>query len=81
MATHYVLWWEEQLRDGREDGAKVVPSLEAATEMLDRLSKSPISCNMTVRLFKLGEEIPLQRREVEEYEPPKIRVKYQVKRG
>ena len=55
MSQAYVIQWTSHLRDGCEYSEKIVPSLEAALDLIPKWSQP----NDTVRLFKLGEEVPL----------------------
>jgi len=63
----YVVYWCEHLRDGREEGARVLASLDAALAFLsDAATRWFASSNYEFRLFELGREIPLRRAEREE---------------
>lgn len=60
MSEHYVVYWREHLRDGIEEGAKVLQGLQPALDFLNKLvAESFAADNMDFKLFQLGEEIPL----------------------
>lgn len=67
----YVVYWCERLRDGTDEGAKVLNSIEGVQELVKQLSRHIGYSNTTIRLFKLGEEIPLTVEKVLEPQPPK----------
>jgi len=63
----YVVYWCEHLRDGHEEGAKVLPTLESALEFLSSAATRWFAgSNYEFRLFELGREVPLERTEMEE---------------
>lgn len=76
----YVVYYCEHMRDGKEDGAKVVDTIEEALAVIDRIGNGFAGSNYSFRLFKLGEEIPLKREVVEEPKPVEIvkRAKFSV---
>ncbi len=69
MSKHYVVYWCEHLRDGIEEGAKVVSSLSAATDTMERILNGFGGRTTSVKLFELGNEIPLVEEVTEEPQP------------
>lgn len=66
----YVACFCEHLRDGREEGAKVVPTLKDALEIFERIRNRGVAgSNYTFRLFELGREIPLEEQVIETPQP------------
>jgi hypothetical protein len=76
--THYVVYWCEHLRDGIEEYARVWPSMEAALDCIARLANGFAADNLEIRLFELGREIPLERKEEKEPQPDKVVRRYFV---
>lgn len=75
----YVVYFCERLRDGREEGARVVDTVEEGLALIERYAHGYGGCNTTFRLFELGREIPLERETVEEPQPAKVRTRFKVK--
>lgn len=73
-----VLFWCEYLRDGTEEGAKVIPNKRAAVELANKLLSSFGGCNTEFKLFELGKEVPLGKETVEEPQPSKKTTKFVV---
>ncbi len=73
MPSHYVVYWNEQLRDGEEEGAKVVPNLAAAVALINKFAGGFGGGNTTYRLFELGREIPLEQTAVETPQPAVVK--------
>lgn len=80
MPIGYVVFWSEHLRDGTEEGARCYETLEGALEGAGELLEGFNRHNLTVRVFTMGEEIPIVVEEVKEPQPPKV-VKMVVKRA
>ncbi len=59
MAKYYVVYWENQLRDGREDGARVYDHIEKAIIAINNMMQGFGGENSDYKLFELGKEIPL----------------------
>lgn len=76
--THYVLYYCERLRDGIEEGAKVYSDLGEAVARAEKIRNGFAGDNKEVRLFKLGEEIPLTETTVEQPQPSKKTVRVSV---
>lgn len=76
----YVVYFCEHLRDGEEDGAKIVSTIEQALAVIDRIGNGFAGGNYSFRLFKLGEEIPLKREVVKEPKPVEVveRAKFSI---
>lgn len=75
----FVVWWEEALRDGSEQGAKVLASLESAKIFMENLVNGFGGANISCRLFQLGNEIPITKQEVEEKQEMVIkRIKFSL---
>lgn len=65
----YVVYYCEHMRDGQEDGAAIVRDVAEALAVIDKIANGFAGSNHSFKLFKLGEEIPLDSKEVEE---PKV---------
>lgn len=71
---YYVVHYTEHLRDGHEEGARIVNTLEQALALIEKMANDgPFGGNCTFRLFGLGKEVPLvekteRRAKVVEYE-------------
>lgn len=76
----YVVYFCEHMRDGQEEGAKIVDTVEEALSIVDRIGNGFAGSNHSFRLFKLGEEIPLKREVVKEPKPVEVveRAKFSV---
>jgi hypothetical protein len=76
----YAVYFCEHMRDGEEDGAKVVETVEEALSIINRIGNGFAGSNYTFRLFKLGKEISLNREVVEEPKPVEMvkRAKFSV---
>ena len=74
----YVVYWCEHLRDGINEGARVVNKTEAALELIDQIKNGFGGCSTTFRLFHLGAEIPLTREVVEKPQPSVKTEKYKL---
>ena len=61
----HVVCWEEQLRDGREKGAKVRPDLVSALRTVEEMANCFHGRNMSFRVFELGQEVKLVEETVE----------------
>ena len=68
------------MRDGREEGARIVSSIEEATELVDKLANGFAGCNMEFRLFELGKEILLVEGKVKVTRVTETKRKFQVKK-
>jgi len=79
MTKKYVLYWCEGLRDGIEEGAKVVSSVKEGVELAEKITNGFAGCNTNVKLFELGKEIPLLKFEEEEPQPSRKKTKFKVK--
>ena len=56
----YVVYYEERLRDGKDDGAKCFKTLDLALEFIDEAKKRFFAAdNYKFQLFEMGKEIPL----------------------
>ncbi len=77
--THYVVYWCEHLRDGIEEGAKVVSSIEEGLKLIDKIANGFAGCNCEFKMFELGKEVPIKAGAVEEPQPSKKTIKYGVK--
>lgn len=72
----YVVYWVERMRDGDEEGAKVVRTQEDALELIEKYANHGIGgCNTNFRLFELGKEILLNREVVKEPLPVVVKEK------
>jgi hypothetical protein len=78
--TRYVVYWEEQLRDGMESGCEIVNTLEEASVLIDKIANGFVGCNTSFCLFKLGEQIHLKFDKVEEVEQ-QVKTTVKVKIG
>jgi hypothetical protein len=67
--TLYVVSYFVRYQDSSEDGAKVFDSVDLALAFAERMAGGVNPHNTTVRLFKLGKEIPLKREVVETPRP------------
>ena len=76
----YVVYYCERLRDGNDDGAKIVTGLDNALAMVERLGNGFTACNMEIRLFELGREIPLEMTTSNEEVVTKTKNHFKVKR-
>ena len=72
----YVVYGCEQLRDELSEWGKFFNTLDKALAYINKdfFAKD----NMTFRLFKLGEEITLTKRVIEEPQPPKKTTMFRV---
>lgn len=59
MTMKYVVWFREHLRDGKEDGARCVSTLDSALELINKLANGFAGANMEFKLYHLGDEVPL----------------------
>lgn len=60
MSQLYVAYWCERMRDGIEEAAQIVASIEAGLLLINTLANGFAGTNMEFRLFELGEEIPIE---------------------
>jgi hypothetical protein len=60
---HWVVYGCEHLRDGIEEWAKVVSSVE---EALAYINSGRFQHNYTFKIFELGKEVPIKQRTVKE---------------
>lgn len=67
-----VVYWCEHLRDGVEEGSKIVADVGEAEVLVKQLTKGVGWCNTTFRLFKLGDEIHIRVDRIEEPQPAKL---------
>ena len=74
----FVVYGQEHLRDELVEWAKCFNTLEQAIEYIN---KDLFASNITFRLFRLGEEIPLVQENIEEPQPPKVKTKYKAAGG
>ena len=76
----YVVYFCEHMRDGKEDGAKIVSTIEEALAVIDKIGNGFAGSNHSFKLFRLGEEIILKREVVEEPKPVEVvkRAKFSV---
>ena len=74
----YVLYWCERLRDGTEEGARVYGSVEAALKGAARVKNGWNPHTVEVRLFELGEEVPIAEEAVEEPQPAKKTIGFRL---
>lgn len=75
----YVLCWCERLRDGREYGSQVFPTVEAALAKAADYKQNAFNAhNLEFQLFELGKEIPLVEEVVVELGPPVKRHTFRV---
>ncbi len=77
----YVVYYLERLRDGIEEGAKIVSSVEEGLKLIDKwanTSSMGSAHNHEFRLFELGKEIPLSEGTAEKTEVVKTVRKFQV---
>ncbi len=58
--TNYVVYYCERLRDGVQEGARVVTGLEAALALATKLKNGFAGDNVDVQIFKLGKEVKLK---------------------
>lgn len=73
----YVAVYEEHLRDGTEDGAKVFIGKNAKEQALEWINKlSTHSHNCEYYLFKLGKQVSIVKQTIEEPQPAKATIKY-----
>lgn len=77
MTENYVVYWTTRYQDGTEDGAKVVTGLSAALAVAGRVVEG--RDQTTVRVFRLGEEIPLEQTTEEIPQPPVVRKAVKLK--
>ncbi len=77
QSTGYVVYYVTFLQDGHEEGSKVFAKLDEALKYIDWLGNTG-GDRTEFRLFELGKEIPLNVETVEEPQPSKKKVRYQV---
>lgn len=79
MNKLYVVYWIEHLRDGNEEGAKIVETVDEGLSLIDKLANGFAGCNMDFKLFELGKEISIVKGAVEAPQPAKKVVKFVVR--
>ena len=79
MSKHYVVYCLEHLRDGIEEGSKIVASLEAAEEVLDKWANGFAGSNCEFKLFELGPEVPIGKGVVETPQPSIKKTKFRTR--
>ena len=78
---YYVVWYEERLRDGMEDGAKIFESVEEALKFIEYgANRWFAASNHTFKLFKLGAEVPIQLSDIKT-EKKEVVIRKQVSLG
>jgi hypothetical protein len=77
----YVVYCCEHLRDGREEGAKIVGSIEEGITLINKWKANYIGGDNTeFGLFELGKEIPIELVKTEVPQPPLVTKQYRLKR-
>lgn len=61
----YIVYYCENLRDGKEEGVKIVTSLKEAKDVIEEFANDYGVSNTTFQIFELGKEIPLHLEEGE----------------
>lgn len=74
----YVIHGCERLRDGIEEWARVVSSLEEAEAYLDKRGNGFAACNMSFKVFELGKEVGVAEETVEQPQPARTSRKFKV---
>lgn len=69
VGKSYVAYRLERMQDGWEESTKIFHSVRHA---IDWVNQYPIAPNETVRLFELGQEIPLEITEIREPQPDRV---------
>lgn len=67
MGDLYVVWVEERLRDGTESWGKVLTKAQVG-DGVSRIKSGYNGDNISIRVFRLGEEVQLKETVVEESE-------------
>ena len=63
----FVVYYIENMRDGIEEGAKIMPSLESALNFISNARNNWYAgCNHKFKLFELGKAIPIVEKKIEE---------------
>jgi len=76
----YVLHREDRYQDCTERVTLLITGIEAVNRKLLEWSKiDDPSCMVNMRVFKLGEEVQLDKTTVEEPQPPKVTETFQVR--
>ncbi len=79
MPKGYVVYFCERLRDGREEGARIVNTKEEAIDFINKIRGSFAGSNYEFGLYELGKQIPITTETVEEPQPSVKTTKYKLK--
>lgn len=74
----FVVYYCENLRDGIDEGAKIVPSVAEGVKLIESLANGFGGSNMHFKLFRIGSEIRLNASVVESPQPTVKRAKFQA---